>query len=126
MRRSGRSRDDVLRAFGVYTATKTFPALFPDYHRESGNTRAFLLGVEKRIHDVVRATIEGALPPKLHVMPLGADGVAISYTSERMLCRLLEGLVHGTAETYGETFVIDEMQCMRRGDIACAFTVQPA
>ena len=73
----------------------------------------------------MRATIPGAYPPKLHVQPLNQAGVLVSYTSERRLCRLLEGLVRGTAEHYGETLVVEEIQCMRRGDPGCVFTVTP-
>ena len=51
------------------------------------------------------------------------EGVLVSYTSERQLCRLLDGLVLGTAEHYGETLVVDEIQCMHRGEPGCVFTV---
>jgi len=57
------------------------------------------------------------------VQPLGEVGVLVSYTSERGLCRLLEGLVLGTAEHYGEHVVVEEIQCMRQGDPGCVFTV---
>lgn len=50
----------------------------------------------------------------------------ISYTPERRLCELLEGLVHGTAEHYGEAVKLEQTQCMHRGDIGCAFFVAPA
>ena len=50
----------------------------------------------------------------------------ISYTSQRRLCALLEGLVAGTAEHYGERLTIREVQCMHRGDLGCAFLVEPA
>lgn len=48
----------------------------------------------------------------------------ISYTSPRRLCRLLEGLVLGLGEHYGERVTVDEIQCQSRGDIACAFVVE--
>jgi predicted hydrocarbon binding protein len=59
------------------------------------------------------------------VQPFGAAGVLVSYTSERRLCRLLEGLVLGTAEHYGETLAVEEIQCMHQGDPGCVFTVTP-
>ena len=71
----------------------------------------------------MRATIEGASPPELHVQPFGEVGVLVSYTSERRLCAMLEGLVLGTAEHYGEAVVAEEIQCMHRGDAGCVFTV---
>ena len=74
----------------------------------------------------MRATISGVSPPELHVQPFGEVGVLISYTSERQLCAMLEGLVLGTAAHYGEAVVADEIQCMRRGDAGCVFTVTRA
>ena len=119
----GHSKDDVQRGFGSFAAQSTFAELYPAYYEESANTFAFLLGIEEKIHELVRATIHGAYPPKLHAQPLGEFGVLVSYTSERRLCRLLEGLVLGTAQHYGERLVVEEIQCMRLGDPGCVFTV---
>jgi len=123
---TGDSIDEVQRGFGSFAAQTTFAALYPAYYEESADTLTFLLGIEDRIHEVVRATIAGATPPKLHVRPFGEVGVLVSYTSERRLCSLLEGLVLGTAEQYGETIAVEEIQCMRRGDPGCVFTVTRA
>ena len=120
---TGETKDQVERGFGSFAARSTFAGLYPTHYKESRDTLTFLLGIEERIHELVRATIPGARPPKLHVQPLGEVGVLVSYTSERRLCRLLEGLVRGTAEHYGETLVVEEIQCMRLGDPGCVFTV---
>jgi hypothetical protein len=112
-------------AFGEFTARTAFLRLQPAFYRESGSTRQFLLDVEARMHRLVRATINHAAPPRLHVAPLGA-GVSISYTSDRRLCGLLEGLVRGTAAHYGEAVAITQVLCVRRGDMACVFHVVPA
>ena len=122
---TGESIDDVERGFGSFAAQRTFVDLFPGYYEESGDTITFLRGIEEKIHEVVRATIRGASPPKLHVHPLGKLGVLVSYTSERGLCKLLEGLVLGTAEHYGEKVDVEEVQCMRHGDPGCVFSVIP-
>ena len=120
---TGESMKDVQRGFGEFAARKTFAGLYPDYYRESEDTFTFLLGIEGKIHDLVRATIRGATPPKLHVRPMNELGVLVSYTSERGLCALLEGLVLGTAAHYGEEVVVEEIQCMQRGDPGCVFSV---
>jgi len=120
---TGDSPEELEREFGVFTGQTTFTGLYPDYYAANESTLPFLLGIEEQIHEVVRATIHGARPPKLHVRALGSEGVLVSYTSERRLCRLLEGLVHGVARHYGETLVVEEIQCMRRGDPGCVFTV---
>jgi hypothetical protein len=83
-----------------------------------------LLSVETLIHELVRATVPNASPPRLRVEPLGDDGVAINYTSTRRLCILLRGLTEGTARHYGETSSIEESTCMLRGDDACIFFIR--
>ncbi len=117
------SRAQVEHGFGVFAARKTFAGLYPDYYAESADVFEFLLGIGEKIHELVRATIPGARPPHLHVQPLGETGVLISYTSERRLCGLLEGLVVGTAAELGNEVVIEQIQCMLRGDPGCVFTV---
>jgi heme-NO-binding protein len=123
---TGSSREGVLRSFGRFTARFVFRELRPEFYEASGTTRQFLLDVETRIHQTVNQTIRGAAPPRLHVVPFGAGGVSITYTSDRGLCELLEGLVEGTATHYGERFEIEHPICMHRGDEACAFFVTPA
>lgn len=117
------SEAEVLRRFGAFAAQETFVSLHPDYYSGSPGTRIFLLHVEERIHELVRSALPGAAPPRLRVVPLGTGDVMISYTSERGLCALLEGLVHGTAAYYGEEVSTEQVQCLHRGDLACAFVV---
>ncbi len=123
--KTGESRRTMLIDFGRFTATTVFRQLRPEFYDEAGGTRRFLLDVEERIQEVLRASTPGAAPPRLQVHRFGSDGVAISYISARRLCELLEGLVLGTAEFYGERFAIDQPTCMHRGDDACAFFVSP-
>lgn len=123
---TGDAPREVLLQFGRYTGKTIFRLLRPEYYEASGGTAKFLLGVEEQIHQAVRASIADAAPPKLQVVPLGEGGVSISYTSERGLCDLLEGLVLGTAEHYRERFDIEQATCAKRGDHACCFFVTPA
>ena len=115
---------ELVRDFGVFTAETTFARLYPAFFAVAGDARSFLLTVEDRIHELVRATIPQARPPQLHVEPLGDDGARIAYTSPRQLCILLTGLVEGTAHHYGERADVTESACMRRGDPACLFDIR--
>lgn len=115
---------EILVEFGRFAAQITFYELYPTYYERSGSTQEFLLGVETRIHELLRGTVKGVAPPRLQVSPLG-QGVSISYTSERGLCDLLEGLVLGTAGHYEETYMTDQVLCMHRGDPACVFHAAP-
>ena len=116
--------DAFLHDFGVFTAERTFTRLYPGFFSIAGSTRDFLLAVEERIHELVRATIPNARPPRLTVSELDEDGVSIVYSSPRKLCVLLGGLAHGVALHYGQAARIEETTCMRRGDDACTFEVR--
>jgi Haem-NO-binding len=121
---TGSEPDDLLHDFGVFTAQRTFTRLYPAFFANAPNAREFLLTVEKRIHELVRATVPNVSPPELDVTELGPGGVAIVYSSPRRLCVLLRGLTEGTARHYGETAAIEETSCMHRGAEACRFEVR--
>jgi heme-NO-binding protein len=121
---TGRDADDLLVGFGVFTAETTFGRLYPAFFAEAASTRDFLLTVEDRIHELVRATIPSAGPPRLDVTALGEDGVTITYDSPRRLCVLLRGLTEGAARRYDERAELDERTCMLRGDDVCTFDVR--
>ena len=120
---SGRDVGEVCRDFGVFTASTTFTRLYPAFFAIAPSAREFLLTVEARIHELVRATIPNAAPPQLRVAAHGPEGVRIVYSSPRRLCVLLGGLVEGTANHYGETAAIQESTCMHRGDTSCTFEI---
>jgi predicted hydrocarbon binding protein len=120
---TGTDADETLRAFGAYTVQHAFARLYPAFFAVAPSAREFLLTVETRIHELVRATIPRAEPPRLVVEEDGADGVRIEYRSRRHLCVFLCGLVEGTAQHYHEVASIEETACMRRGDEACTFAI---
>jgi Haem-NO-binding len=124
--RTGVPTDRLVHDFGVFAGSNTFPRLYPAFFSLAGSSRAFLLTIEDRIHELVRATIPDASPPQLDVQPLGEDGVRIIYTSPRQLCTLLEGLVEGTAAHYEERADVEQSTCMLRGDQACLVDVRLA
>jgi Haem-NO-binding len=121
---AGVSRGDLVHDFGGFAGGTTFPRLYPAFFAVAGGTRPFLLTVEDRIHELVRATIPNARPPQLVVEPLGDEGVRITYTSPRRLCGLLAGLLEGTASHFGDTVTYEQTTCMHRGDEACVFDVR--
>jgi hypothetical protein len=121
--RTGLEPDEIVFEFGVFTAEVTFARLYPAFFDVSPSTREFLLTVETRIHELVRATIPNAGPPQLDISPHGDDGVSIVYSSPRRLCVLLRGLTEGTARHYDQHAEMEELTCMLRGDPACTFEV---
>jgi hypothetical protein len=121
---TGVAANDLVHAFGEFAGQETFPRLYPAFYAVAGGARPFLLTVEALIHELVRATIPNATPPRLAVSSLDGDGVRIEYSSPRRLCVLLRGLVEGTARHYDETAEIAEGACMLRGDPACSFEIR--
>ena len=102
----------------------TFTRLYPAFFAIAPSAREFLLTVEGRIHELVRATIPHAVPPRLSISELDGDGVSIDYSSPRQLCVLLRGLAEGTARYYDEAATIEELTCMRQGAASCRFEVR--
>jgi len=121
---TGLSLDELLFEFGAFTAAVTFARLYSVIFRASPTARDFLLTVETPIHEVVREALPDAMPPKLAVTDLGEEGLEIVYTSPRRICALLRGLVEGTGRVYGETILIEELECMNRGAAACRFMLR--
>jgi Haem-NO-binding len=115
--------ESFLQAFGVFTGSQTFPRLYPAYYDLAGDTRTFLLTVESRIHELVRATIPNALPPRLRVLASSEHAVSVSYNSPRQLCGFLHGLVEGTAAHFGGTVDVTQETCVKRGDPSCLFSI---
>jgi predicted hydrocarbon binding protein len=116
--------DETLQDFGRFLGADAFPRLAPAFYEQHASLTEALLAVEAEIHEHVREVVPQALPPRLHVSPLGDQGAVIAYTSERRLCRLLEGLVQGTAERFGTDVRLEQPQCMLRGEPACSIVVQ--
>lgn len=122
--RVGQTDDEFVREFGAYLGRTAFPELAPRFYEEHDSLVAALVDVEAEIHERLRNLVPGAAPPHLRVSRLGDRGVVIAYTSRRRLCRLLEGLIIGTADVFDESVSIDEPQCMQRGDPSCSFVVE--
>lgn len=121
---AGLTMPELLREFGAFTAKTVFARLYPAFYEIAGGTRPFLLTVEDRIHELVRATIPNAAPPALSVRARDEEVIEIEYASPRRLCRLLEGLVLGTGDRYGENVQIEEVVCVHDGAAACRFEVR--
>jgi len=81
--------------------------------------------VEETIHQSLKSRSDsGFTPPELETEPLGDDGVAVLYRSDRQLCEFGKGLIQGTATHYGTELTIGEPQCMKDGDDICRIEVR--
>lgn len=113
---------DVVRSLGqsaLPLLAERYPAFF-----EGHDCRSFLLTLNDIIHPEVRKIYPGADVPDF-TFDSSTDGVLIiGYVSARKLCALAEGFVLGAAQHYDEQVVIEQAECMHRGDARCMLNVQ--
>lgn len=115
---TGRPADDLVRWFG----REALPLLYeryPGFFDAHTGTRSFLLTLNDVIHPEVRKLFPGAYAPSFTVDDSDPESVSLAYESHRGLCAFAEGLIEGAADHYGETVVVDQPTCARRGDERC-------
>lgn len=78
---------------------------------------------EAGIHDVLRTHNEKLDPPRLGCQRLDSKRVAVRYRSDRQLCSVAKGIVHGIADHFDETVSVVERKCLLDGDDACVLVV---
>ena len=97
-----------------------YEPLIPKHWR----TLDILENTEETIHTVVRRQDDGiALPPYLKVERASPALAIVEYTSPRRLCAVARGIVRGIAEEFRERVVIEQPECMLRGDARCLLRV---
>ena len=85
-----------------------------------------LLLLMRDAHAQMRRTPDGVEPPLFAYEVLSEDHnhLILTYDSERKLCSLLEGCIHGSADRFGEKAYTRELSCMKRGGSVCRFEVR--
>jgi predicted hydrocarbon binding protein len=121
----GESLADTLRQFGQFLASGLLRVYQP-LLRTDWKTLDIVQHTEEHIHTAVRLRDENAGPPYLRAERVGPDEVVITYTSERRLCALGEGIILGLAEQLGESVTVEQPRCMHRGDPECRIVVRRA
>lgn len=114
----GATDDAVLRHVGQ-SAIALLAARYPHFFAPHHDARFFVLTLNDIIHPEVRKLYPGADVPSFTYLLHGADAVTLTYQSSRQLCALAEGFLMGAAEHYGQQVVIDQPECMLRGDPSC-------
>ncbi len=70
------------------------------------------------IHPEVRKLYPDATPPTFRSVRRD-HGIDLEYRSHRRLCRLVEGLLLGAGDYYGQAVTVTHGACMRSGASAC-------
>lgn len=118
--RLGEQPGAILRWFG----RKSMPLLaerYPTFFAGLGGTRPFLLTLNDIIHPEVRKLYPGAYVPIFDFDSSSPDMLVMGYRSSRKLCSLAHGFIEGAADHFGEEALVDQRQCMHRGDPQCIF-----
>jgi len=76
-----RDVEEIVHGLGVYTAETTFSRLYPAFFDQTPTPRAFLPTVEEHIHELIRATIPRAGPPRLAIAPLGENDFDVTFNA---------------------------------------------
>jgi hypothetical protein len=117
-RRCGLDADEVVRMLGrsaIPKMAEAYPVFFVDHK----TVRSFLLTLNDIIHPEVRKIYPGADVPDFQYHSASATHLEMVYASHRKLCSFAEGMMHGSADYYGETIHITQPECMLRGDARC-------
>jgi hypothetical protein len=121
-RRCGLEADEVVRMLGRSAIPKMAEA-YPVFFVDHPNVRSFMLTLNDIIHPEVRKIYPGADVPDFEYF-LPANGhLQMTYNSHRKLCSFAEGMMHGSADYFGETISITQLECMHRGDEQCLFDI---
>lgn len=123
---SGEDVPTLLDEFGRFLV----PPLVETYgvHVDADWTGLELIAnVETYIHTALRAKqLSTYTPPDLASEWVDDDTVRVTYASERELCALAKGLIHGVGNYYDERFDVEEDACMLDGDDRCDILVSNA
>jgi len=97
---------DLVRAFGRHLFQR-FVALYPGFFAGVPSAFAFLQRIDGIIHVEVRKLYPDAELPAFDCEPLGSDGLAMTYRSQRPFAELAEGLIQGCVEYFKEPITIE-------------------
>jgi len=97
---------DLLKQFGRHLA-KSFLASFPDFFKNMKSCFEFLPYVDSYVHLEVRKLYPDAELPKFYCKQITPNVLEMTYTSQRNLPDLAEGLILGCAAIFGESIHIE-------------------
>lgn len=120
--RAGLSADDTLRLAGrlgfKHLAGRN-PALVEGF----GGWRELISSLDDIIHPEVRKVYPDSEVPGFATVDMG-EALHVTYTSQRGLCALAEGLMEGAGAWFGREVGVEQQDCVHRGDDACVMIVR--
>lgn len=112
----------ALRSFGEFCFHR-LAEKYPDFVNPYTHPKPFLKSVESIVHVEVKKLYEGSNPPGFSYIDSVSDRLVIQYSSGRMLCQFMEGLIDGVAGHYQFPINYKQTACMLDGDGICEFDI---
>ena len=116
--RTGEGSFGLLRWFGR-TAIPHLAESYPEFFSGHEGLGTFLLTLNDIIHAEVRKLYPDAQVPVFSFEAPEEGRLRIEYRSARKMCPLAVGFIEGAADRFHETVIIEQPECMLRGDDRC-------
>lgn len=122
---AGLSIEDTLRTVGQHGYTH-LEARQPELVAGVDDMGALLHSLDDVIHTEVRKLYPDSTVPQFAVADQGPDHWQLTYSSERRMCHLAEGLLLGFAGSRDIDATITHVSCQNLGDASCVLDVTVA
>ncbi len=90
----------------------------------SWGTLEILEHADDLIRSLARDERISEAPPVHEAVRISPTELHLVYYSQRKLCGVAKGIMHGVAAHFGETIQVDETACMHRGAPFCSFVIR--
>ena len=97
---------------------------YPVFFEGHSTTRSFLVTLNDIIHPEVGKLYPDAKTPTFEFEASDDDSLLVTYYSQRKLCALAEGFMHGAADHYNERIQLEHPECMHHGAPKCVFNLK--
>jgi predicted hydrocarbon binding protein len=114
--------DELLEAYGRSVSTRLLTT-YDNVIDDDWSAADLVERVDDAVHGQLREHNGKIHPPELDCERVSPQQIRVQYRSSRQLCPVARGIVYGIGDHYGESFGVDERQCVHDGDDVCEFLV---
>jgi hypothetical protein len=118
-RMEGTPADEVMRDFGV-AAFSQFGSLHPAWIEAMPDLYSLLSQIESMIHTEVRKLYGDSRPPLINAWREEDGSITVTYSSQRGLVSLCQGLIQGAARHYDDDCDVSVVSVRHDGDMTHA------
>lgn len=118
-RMEGTPADEVMRDFGV-AAFSQFGSLHPAWIEAMPDLYSLLSQIESMIHTEVRKLYADSRPPLINAWREEDGSITVTYSSQRGLVSLCQGLIQGAARHYDDDCDVSVVSVRHDGDMTHA------